>query len=155
MMDVNVDFLQQFINVLIKKTSGGAATLALSEALATQKKFAVENENISNKELAEELHKPIIRKFNKRKIHSFFIENTWGADLADMQLISKFNNGVRSLLCVIDIFSKSACVIPFTDKKGITITKYGQRPQPRKLSPKDVNRTKYLQIQAENFTIDQ
>ena len=154
MMDVNVDFLQQFINVLIKKTSGGSATLAFSEALATQKKFAVENENISNKELAEELHKPIIRKFNKRKIYSFFIDNTWGADLADMQLTSKFNNGVRSLLCVIDIFSKSACVIPFTDKKSITITKYGQRPQPRKLSPKDVNRKKYLQIQAENFTID-
>ena len=113
---------------MIKKTSGGSATLAFSEALATQKKFAVENENISNKELAEELHKPIIRKFNKRKIHSFFIGNTWGADLADMQLTNKFNNGVRSLLCVIDIFSKSACVIPFTDKKSITITKYSQRP---------------------------
>ena len=88
----------------------------------------IPKESISNKELAEELHKPIIRKFNKRKIHSFFIDNTWGADLADMQLTSKFNNGVRSLLCVIDIFSKSACVIPFTDKKGVTITKYGQRP---------------------------
>ena len=41
------------------------------------------NENISNRELAEELHKPIIRKFNKRKIHSIFIDNIWGADLAD------------------------------------------------------------------------
>ena len=46
----------------------------------------IENENIPNKELAEELHKPIIRKFNKRKVHSLFIENIWGADLADMQL---------------------------------------------------------------------
>ena len=46
----------------------------------------IKNENISNKELAEELHKPIIRKFNKRKVHSLFIENIWGADLADMQL---------------------------------------------------------------------
>ena len=51
----------------------------------------VKNENIYNKELAEELPKPIIRKFNKRKIHATFIDNIWGADLTDMQLISKFN----------------------------------------------------------------
>ena len=49
------------------------------------------NENILNKELTEELHKPIIRKFKKRKVHSSFIDNHWGADLADMQLISKFH----------------------------------------------------------------
>ena len=41
-----------------------------------------------NKELAEELHKPIIRKFGKRKKNSPFVDNIWGADLADMQLIS-------------------------------------------------------------------
>ena len=46
----------------------------------------------SNKELAEELQKPIIRKFEKRKAHSPFIDNIWGADLADMQLISKLNS---------------------------------------------------------------
>ena len=45
-------------------------------------------------ELAEELHKPIIRKFEKRKVHSPFIDNIWGADLADIQLISKFNKGI-------------------------------------------------------------
>ena len=44
-----------------------------------------------------------------------------GADLADMQLISKFNKGFRFLLCVIDIFSKYAWVVPLKDKKGITI----------------------------------
>ena len=52
------------------------------------------------------LHKPIIRKFEKRKVCSGFKDNIWGADLADMQLISKFNKGFRFLLCVIDIFSK-------------------------------------------------
>ena len=51
----------------------------------------VKNENISNKELTEELHKPIIRKFNKRKVHSPFIDNICGVDLADKQLISKFD----------------------------------------------------------------
>ena len=57
-------------------------------------KFAgsgIKNENISRKDLAEELHKPVIRKFNKRKVQPPFIDNVWGADLADMQLISKFN----------------------------------------------------------------
>ena len=55
----------------------------------------VKNENTSSKELAQELHKPIIRKFKKRKVHSTFIDSIWGADLADMQLISKFNKGIR------------------------------------------------------------
>ena len=50
---------------------------------------AVKNENISNQNLAEELHKAIIRKSEKRKVYSSFIYNIWGADLADMQLISK------------------------------------------------------------------
>ena len=48
----------------------------------------IKNENISNKELAEKLHKPIIRIFEKRKVHSPFIDNIWGADLAEMQLIN-------------------------------------------------------------------
>ena len=51
---------------------------------------AVKSEIIQNK-LAEELHKPIIRKFEKRKVHSSSIDNIWGANLADMQLLSKFN----------------------------------------------------------------
>ena len=61
----------------------------------------IKNENISNKELAEELHKPITPKFKKRKVYSSFIDNIWGADLADMQLISKLNKGIPFLLCVI------------------------------------------------------
>ena len=69
----------------------------------------------------EELHKPIIRKLNKRT-HSPFIENNWCADLAYMQFITKFNKGFRFLLCVIDIYSKYAWFIPLKDKKGNTIT---------------------------------
>ena len=77
----------------------------------------IRNENMSDQQLAEELHKPIIRKFNKRKVQSPFIDNIWGADLADTQLISKFSKGLRFLLCVIDIYSKYACVIPLRYKK--------------------------------------
>ena len=45
----------------------------------------IRNEDMSN----QQLHKPIIRKFIKRKLQSPFVDNIWGADLADMQLISK------------------------------------------------------------------
>ena len=76
-----------------------------------------------NKQLANELHKPIIRKFEKRKVYSTFKDNIWGVDLADMQLLSKYNKGIRFLLCVIDIFSKYAWVVPLKDKKGISIVK--------------------------------
>ena len=67
-----------------KKTSGGA----------------IKNENMSNKKLTEELHKPIFRKFNTRKVHSSFIDNSWSSE----------------------IFSKYAWAITLKDKKGITIT---------------------------------
>ena len=76
-----------------------------------------------NQQLAEELHKPIIRKFEKRKVYATFKDNIWGADLADMQLLSKYNKGIRFLLCVIDIFSKSAWFVPLKDKKGVSIVK--------------------------------
>ena len=55
----------------------------------------IKNENISNKELAEKLYKTIFRKFKKRKVQSPFIDNTWGADLADMQLIIEVNTEIR------------------------------------------------------------
>ena len=74
--------------------------------------------NKENIQLADELHKPIIRKFRKRKVYSSFRDNIWGVDLADMQLLSKFNKGFRFLLCVTDIFSKYAWVIPLKDKKA-------------------------------------
>ena len=74
-----------------------------------------------NQELAKELHKPIIRKFRKRKVRSSFIDNIRSADLVDMELINKFDKGIIFLLCVIGIFSKYTWVIPLKDKND-TIT---------------------------------
>ena len=76
-----------------------------------------------NHQLAEELHKPITRKFEKRKVYSAFKDNIWAADLEDMQLLSRYNKVIRFLLCVIDIFSKYAWVVPSKDKKGLSIVK--------------------------------
>ena len=65
--------------------------------------------------LADERHKPIIRKFNKRKVYSQFKYNIWGVDLADMQSLSRKNKGIKYLLCAIDLYSKYAFVIPLKD----------------------------------------
>ena len=71
--------------------------------------------------LADELHKPIIRNFDKRKVYSQFKDDIWGVDLADMQSLSIKNKGIKYLLCAIDLYSKYAFVIPLKDKKGISI----------------------------------
>ena len=77
--------------------------------------------NEFNYQLANELHKPIIKKFKKRKVYSSFKDNTWGVDLADMQSLRRYNKGFKYLLCAIDLFSKYAWVIPIKDKKSTSI----------------------------------
>ena len=61
--------------------------------------------------LADELHKSIIRNYNKIKVYSQFKDNIWGVDLADMQSLSRKNKGIKYLLCAIDLFSEYAFVI--------------------------------------------
>ena len=102
MTDIKKDLLLWFFD---KKSSGSGVNIPLA----------------SNEELAEELHKPIIKKFKKRTVCSESKDNIWGADLADMQLISKFNKGFRFLLCVIDIFGKYAWVVHLKDKKVLEL----------------------------------
>ena len=71
--------------------------------------------------LADELHKPVIKKFDKRTVYSQFKDNIWGVDLADMESLSRKNKGIKYLLCAIDLYSKYAFVIPLKDKKGVSI----------------------------------
>ena len=72
-------------------------------------------------------------------MYSSFKDNIWGVDLADMQLLSKFNKEFRFLLCVIHIFSKYASGIPSKDKKGVSIVNAFQKifkksnPKPNKI----------------------
>ena len=54
-------------------------------------------------------------------MYSSFKDNVWGVELADNQFISKYNKGIRYLLCAIDLFSKNAFVVPSKDKKRTTI----------------------------------
>ena len=96
-----------------KKSQGSGRPLSSAS-------LVVNNDIKQNIKLADELHKPIIRKFIKRKVYSSSRDNIWGADLADMQLLIKFNKGFRFLLCVIDIYSKYAWVVLLKDKEGVS-----------------------------------
>ena len=75
--------------------------------------------NESNYQLENELHKPIIRKFKKRKVYSYLKGNILGVDLADMQSLSKYNKGIKYLLCAIHLFSKYGWVNPKKIKKEL------------------------------------
>ena len=79
------------------------------------------NEIKQNLQLAEELHRPIIRNSKKRTVYSGFKDNIWGVDLADMQSRSKYNKGIKYLLSAIDMFSKYAWAVRIKNKKGISI----------------------------------
>ena len=83
--------------------------------------------NEPNCQLKNELYKPIVRKFEKRKVYSCFRDNVWGIDWADMQVLSKSNKGNKYLLCAIDLFSKSVWGIPIKNKKGVSLVNAFQK----------------------------
>ena len=105
-MDINVDLLQQFKNVLIKK---------LLVAISKMKIFLKKNQQ-------KNYTRQLLENLMKEKYTHLLLTIFGGADLPEMQLISKFNKGFRILLYVIDVQSKYALAIPLRDKKGITIT---------------------------------
>ena len=97
--EYNRRIASRIYNFFYKQTAGGS----------------VKGEIMSNQRLAEGLHKRLIRKCKKRRVHSSFVEKIWYVDLADMQLTSKFNKRFRFLFCVIN-----SCSI-YAGKKLITI----------------------------------
>ena len=80
-----------------------------------------------NYQLINELHKPIIKRFTKRKVYSSFRDNMCSVDLADIQSLRKYNKGIKYLLSAIDIFSKYAWILPLKDKKGTSIVNAFQK----------------------------
>ena len=63
-------------------------------------KKSIDSGIASSSILADELHKPIIKKFDKRKVYSQFKDNIWGVDLADMQSLSRKNKDIKlSFMC--------------------------------------------------------
>ena len=92
----------------------------------------------SNCQLANELHRQVIINFKGRKVYSSFIDNIWGVDLADMQSLSKYNKGIKYLLCAIDLFSKYTLVVPLKDKRGISIVNAFQKIISKRRKPNKI-----------------
>ena len=92
MMDIKEHQQVWFIRFLIKK---GSEAIVISKVGVSV-----------NKQLAEELHKPVIKKFKRRKVYARFKDNIWAADLVKMGSLSSNNKNVKCLFCVIDIFTK-------------------------------------------------
>ena len=92
-----------------KSTAGSSALERMGSEINTTKP--------TSSKLADELHKPVILKFDKRKVYSQFKDNIWGLDLVDMQSLSRKNKGIKYLLGAIDLYIKYAFVIPLKDKK--------------------------------------
>ena len=93
---------------------------------------------VLNYQLANELHRHTIRTFKRKKNYSSFRDNIWGVNLADMQSLSKYNRGIRYLLCAIDLFSKYAWAVPLKDKRAITIVNVFQKIVSKRGKPNEI-----------------
>ena len=77
---------------MIKKSSGSGIAASLANKSATE----------PNYQLANELHRQIIRTFKRQKVYSSSRDNIWGVDLAYMQSLSNYKRGIKYLSCVIN-----------------------------------------------------
>ena len=93
-MDIKEDFSSMVFKFYENKSASGSGIKSMSNQL----------------QLPDELHQPIIKNFLKR-VYSSLKDNIWGTYLAHMQLISKYNKGIRHLLCAIYLFRKYAWVV--------------------------------------------
>ena len=92
-----------------------------------------------NEELADELHKPVRRKFQRRQVISYGVDDIWSCDLVEMQEWSKENEGFRYMLNVVDVFSKYAWSIPMKDKTALTtLNAFKQIVESSKRKPKHI-----------------
>ena len=103
-----------------------------------------------NEQLAEELHKPVIKKFKRRKVYERFKNNVWAVALAEMRSLSSNNKNIKYLLCVIYFFTKYAWVKPLKDKKSEAVF----NALFRIINKSNRKPNKLLNDQEENFTIN-
>ena len=92
-------------------------------------------------------HGVIYSDCKKRKLYSSFRDNIWGIDLADMQSLSKYDKGIKYLLCAIDIFGEYVWIVPLKDKKATSIVNAFQK------IILEGSQIKYGLIEAGNFII--
>ena len=114
MMGVNKGLLLWFINFLVKSPLHFQINVYQGVVLLIMRLNKIYNQlkNYTNQ---------LLETLKKRAVYSGFKDNIWGVDLADMQSMSKYNTGIKYLLCVIDLFNKYVWVIPIKDKKIVSI----------------------------------
>ena len=89
------------------------------KSFTTHKGTTINSVVISDtQQLAKELQKKVIRKFEKRKVYSSLKDNIWDASKSDIQFKSKFNNRFHFLFYIRYIYSKYSRVVPLKEKKG-------------------------------------
>ena len=74
-------------------------------------------------ELADELHKPVRKKYPKRRVYASSVDAIWAADLVEMQSFARQNKGYKYNLMIIDVFSKYGWAIPLKTKTGLEVTR--------------------------------
>lgn len=136
-----------------KSPAGYAGEQALYQ-LARKKSKKIKLEDVRNwlrKQKTYTLHKPIRRKFKRRQTVVAGIDYQWQADLADMSSMSKLNDNYRYLLCVIDVFSKFAWVVPIKDKTGKTLIQAFKSVLKTGRSPKSLQTDKGTEFKNREF----
>ena len=99
------------------------------------------------------LHKPIRRKFVRRKTIVAGIDYQWQGDLADVSNLAKYNNKYRYLFCLIDVFSKFAWVVPIKDKSGKTLVEAFKSVLKQGRFPKVCRLTKVRNSKIKSFKL--
>ena len=96
---------------------------SLCDGLTFRDIIATKGEGIKwTNTLADELHKPVRKNFQKRYVFVRHVDDTWGADLVDMKALSKQNDNYKYILMVIDVFSKYGWAVPIKDKSRLELS---------------------------------
>src|SRR6218665_1884402 len=129
----NPTFRERVERAIVKPIFSTKANLGLGLASSDSKSDLKKVKWIG--QLAEELHKPVVKKFRKRRVYVKGIDEIWAADLMDMQSFAEYNNGFKYLLSVVDIFSKYGWIVPLKDKSGKSFEKIftSSERKPKKL----------------------
>ena len=117
---------RQWGHWLARNTINTKGKLGLGSGTRNVKKKTAQNLTASTQwqeKLADELHKPIIRNFPKRRVIVHNVDDIWCSDLVDMQKLSKWNKGYKYLLMVLDLFSKYGWIVPLKTKTGLEVSK--------------------------------
>ena len=120
----NTDIVQKFNTQVC-----GHLCLYVLKSLSLGKKFREILDSLTStgagiqwtNNMANELHKPVRKKFLKRFVFVRHVDDIWGADLIELPSLSKKNSGFRYILMVIDVFSKYGWGVPLKTKTGIEV----------------------------------